>query len=779
MVVDNVSIDWDYVVPPPPEDQPPIAKFTFDPEKPRVGENIHFDSGDSDDPDGTIVSYEWDFGNASTTGMQVTHTYNEAGNYTVNLTVTDNDGLTNSINQTVTIGPYISSIDPSSGAPGITMTIEGWNFDDIPVFQYVTFGSNNADTIEWTDNQIIVRVPHGEGTVDVIAGPWPESNSVPFTYKAPIIHSIYPSSGRPNTEVTIEGENFGDRGLSPTGDYVKFGKSLAFHIMSWSDNKIVLRAPSDYGTGLSDRRFLIWILRIAVEGYEIPIPDILKDDIYEIIADLLLGGVEVLPGEGEIRVTDIRVTTSAGTSNAVAFTYEVRRMLRGEAHCPVDLEITDPDGLILDKNGSEIPKAFYLESDINGDGEIFDLFGIPDPIPGLYLIQVIPEPNALPGDKYSLEIYYDGKTQILADQVLVSDIPPEPYIVSVIDKEFMITFDDGPIEGKTENILNQIKAINVANEPVKAGFFMVGDNDPHYHAEYELWPEKGSVKKNPNIAKMVAGLGHIIGNHTLSHPWFGWYGSSEKPELESRYKSLEEFVRDEIVDCDSKITEALGVTPTKIFRPSYMYNSPEVYDAAEQSGFDVVWGKYAGDSNPFITSAEAIKKKSLQILRSWKEDEPCVLIFHDNQPVTYNHIGEIIEYLQIKGFTLAHFDPQRIPKQIGIKAPSQAISGVVNSPVDLQIIDPNGSILSKEENQIAYGLYEEIDVNEDSEIDDFFVIPDPIPGQYLIYVIPEPNASPGDTYSLTISYGEKVIVFAEKAPISEIPIEPFTWTVQK
>jgi PKD repeat protein len=77
-----------------PQCQSPIASFTFSPERPRVGEEMTFHASSSSDPDGEIVSYQWDFGDGnSASGQLVTHTYSEPGLYTVTLNVTDNDGL--------------------------------------------------------------------------------------------------------------------------------------------------------------------------------------------------------------------------------------------------------------------------------------------------------------------------------------------------------------------------------------------------------------------------------------------------------------------------------------------------------------------------------------------------------------------------------------------------------------------------------------------------------------------------------------------------------------
>jgi peptide/nickel transport system substrate-binding protein len=71
---------------------------------------VSFDASGSIDPDGTIASYQWDFGDASTgTGMTTSHTYASATTYTVELTVQDSDGLTDEMEKIITI-----TLQPSS-----------------------------------------------------------------------------------------------------------------------------------------------------------------------------------------------------------------------------------------------------------------------------------------------------------------------------------------------------------------------------------------------------------------------------------------------------------------------------------------------------------------------------------------------------------------------------------------------------------------------------------------------------------------------------------------
>ncbi|NHN48380.1 S8 family serine peptidase [Halostella sp. JP-L12] len=70
-----------------------------------VGEEVTFDGSGSDDPDGTVVSYEWNFGDGtSATGEVVTKIYDATGEYTVSLRVTDDQGASTTDSVAVTVG---------------------------------------------------------------------------------------------------------------------------------------------------------------------------------------------------------------------------------------------------------------------------------------------------------------------------------------------------------------------------------------------------------------------------------------------------------------------------------------------------------------------------------------------------------------------------------------------------------------------------------------------------------------------------------------------------
>lgn len=87
------------VMKPPPANQPPVAAFTS-----TVSNlSVSLDGSTSKDPDGTIASYAWNYGDGTTgTGVKPSHVYATAGTYQVVLKVTDNKGATNSVTKPVT-----------------------------------------------------------------------------------------------------------------------------------------------------------------------------------------------------------------------------------------------------------------------------------------------------------------------------------------------------------------------------------------------------------------------------------------------------------------------------------------------------------------------------------------------------------------------------------------------------------------------------------------------------------------------------------------------------
>ena len=96
---------------------PPITFFTYSPENPVVNQTITFNASSSYGPDGNIMNYEWDFGDGNVTNITeeiINHSYLEAGSYKVTLTVTDDDGATNSTTKIITVQPAQPSVSIST-----------------------------------------------------------------------------------------------------------------------------------------------------------------------------------------------------------------------------------------------------------------------------------------------------------------------------------------------------------------------------------------------------------------------------------------------------------------------------------------------------------------------------------------------------------------------------------------------------------------------------------------------------------------------------------------
>ncbi|MFC7019598.1 MULTISPECIES: PKD domain-containing protein [Haloarcula] len=100
--------------------QAPTASFTAEPDPANVDQSITLDAGDSSDPDGSIVSYEWDTDDDGAyddlSGESVSTSYSSSGDKPISLRVTDNDGATGTASQTVTVG----SGGGGSASPSVT-----------------------------------------------------------------------------------------------------------------------------------------------------------------------------------------------------------------------------------------------------------------------------------------------------------------------------------------------------------------------------------------------------------------------------------------------------------------------------------------------------------------------------------------------------------------------------------------------------------------------------------------------------------------------------------
>jgi len=173
-----------------PQNQPPTACFNMNPEKGYAPLDVNFNANCSTDSDGTISTYNWDFGDGSTgTGITPMHTFTTAGSYNVTLTVTDNDGLTDSVAHSIVVytnhEPVCTLIaTPSNGNSPLN----------------VEFTATMNDT-DYNQTATPVTLNYGNGDSD-------SSPSFPLDY-------TYNSDGTYTAELTVE-DNLGLQGTCTT-----------------------------------------------------------------------------------------------------------------------------------------------------------------------------------------------------------------------------------------------------------------------------------------------------------------------------------------------------------------------------------------------------------------------------------------------------------------------------------------------------------------------------------------------------------------------------------
>ncbi|NDI33678.1 PKD domain-containing protein [Chengkuizengella sediminis] len=126
-----------------PTNELPIAQMSF-PSNVLVNETVNFSSDGSNDPDGTLVSYDWNFGDGnSSTEANPAHTFTAAGTYTVRLTVTDDQGGTDTTASIITVG--------DTTPPGVILEENGTlDSTNTGVYYYFTAEGNGTTTITLT-----------------------------------------------------------------------------------------------------------------------------------------------------------------------------------------------------------------------------------------------------------------------------------------------------------------------------------------------------------------------------------------------------------------------------------------------------------------------------------------------------------------------------------------------------------------------------------------------------------------------------------------------------
>ncbi len=129
-------------------------------------------------------------------------------------------------------------------------------------------------------------------------------------------------------------------------------------------------------------------------------------------------------------------------------------------------------------------------------------------------------------------------------------------------RQIALTYDDGPNDPHTPRLLEVL-----AKHNVHATFFLIG--------RY--------VQQRPQIARAIVQAGHVVGNHTFTHPLLIFKSEAE--------------IRQELTQCRAALQDAIG-EPSNLFRPPFGGRRPAVLRIARELGLEpVMWNVTGYDWN--------------------------------------------------------------------------------------------------------------------------------------------------------------------------------------
>lgn len=130
-------------------------------------------------------------------------------------------------------------------------------------------------------------------------------------------------------------------------------------------------------------------------------------------------------------------------------------------------------------------------------------------------------------------------------------------------KEAALTYDDGPNDAATSELLDIL-----ARHNARATFFMIGR----------------FARQRVDLVRRVHTAGHLIANHTETHPWLSWQSCA--------------VIRHELRACNEALEDAIG-EPIHYFRPPHGARRPAVFRAATELDLKVVqWNAMGHDWEP-------------------------------------------------------------------------------------------------------------------------------------------------------------------------------------
>lgn len=178
-----------------------------------------------------------------------------------------------------------------------------------------------------------------------------------------------------------------------------------------------------------------------------------------------------------------------------------------------------------------------------------------------------------------------------------------------------LTFDDGPVPGKTEMILEILDRYKIT-----ATFFCIGNR----------------VKTNPALLNAIHSKGHLVGNHSY------WHGKLFDLQTSAA-------INKELEDTNQVIFEALGVKP-QFFRPPYGVTNPMVASAIRKGGYKTIgWSVRSLDT--VIKDSEKLFKKVSSAVKGGD-----IILFHDFSDSTIQILPRLIEHIQKNGLRIVRVD---------------------------------------------------------------------------------------------------------------------------
>jgi peptidoglycan-N-acetylglucosamine deacetylase len=192
---------------------------------------------------------------------------------------------------------------------------------------------------------------------------------------------------------------------------------------------------------------------------------------------------------------------------------------------------------------------------------------------------------------------------------------PSKFKGDISSGAIAITFDDGPVPAKTENILKVLKSYKVS-----AAFFCIGHR----------------VADNPMLAKKIHDSGHLLGNHSYWH--------KNTFDLQSTEK-----IEQELITTNKAIEQAIGLKPN-LFRPPFGVTNPMVAKAITQGGFKTIgWSIRSFDT--VSRNREALLKRVTQSIKGGD-----IILFHDYCDMTLDILPEFLDYVFSRGLKIVRVD---------------------------------------------------------------------------------------------------------------------------